>query len=263
MITHHLITRRADRDGVDAGVVERDYVLAHVAAQLSHARMPGSGRLVFKGGTALRFVYVGDYRYSADLDFTVLNGSAEDATAALSRAVAAARNHAGFPILEIRVAKAGPPSLEYVGPLGASRPRGLKIDLAVEEHVESVARGTITSGLWDDLPDAVAFDVYPLDEIAAEKLRCVIQRVQCRDLYDLHQLTHDLGVDLSEIRTLFESKTRVKSLDPATFPDRFADRVARYGERWNEEMGEYLADPPRFDDVIRVVRRHLRAADLI
>lgn len=99
--------------------------------------------------------------------------------------------------------------------------------------MESVARGTITSGLWDDLPDAVAFDVYPLDEIAAEKLRCVIQRVQCRDLYDLHQLTHDLGVDLSEIGTLFESKARVKSLDPATFPDRFADRVVRYGERWN------------------------------
>jgi predicted nucleotidyltransferase component of viral defense system len=166
-------------------------------------------------------------------------------------------------MLEIRVAKAGLPSLEYVGPLGASRPRRLKIDLAVEEHVESVARGTITSGLWDDLPEAVAFDVYPLGEIAAEKLRCVIQRVQCRDLYDLHQLTHELGVDLRDIRTLFERKAWVASLDPATFPDRFEYRVARYGERWNEEMSEYVDDPPRFDDVIRVVRRHLRAADLI
>lgn len=257
------MTRRADRDGVDAGVVERDYVLAHVVAQLPHARMPGNGRLVFKGGTALRFIYVSDYRYSADLDFTVLDGTAEDATAALSSAVAAAKDHAGFPTLEIRVVGSGLPSLAYIGPLAASKPRNLKIGLALAEHVETVARGTITADAWNDLPDPVDFDVYPLGEVAAEKLRCVIQRVQCRDLYDLHELTQNLGVELSGVRNLFEGKARVKGIDPAIFPDRFAERIARYAERWNVEMGEYLAAPPPFDRVIRVVRRHLRAADLI
>lgn len=74
MLTRHAITRRADTDGVDAAVVERDYVLAHVVAQLHRARPEDSGRLVFKGGTALRFVYLPDYRYSADLDFTILAG---------------------------------------------------------------------------------------------------------------------------------------------------------------------------------------------
>lgn len=263
MITHHLITRRADRDGVDAGVVERDYVLAHVVAQLPRARMPGKGRLVFKGGTALRFVHVGGYRYSADLDFTVLDGSAEDAITALSDAVAAAKDHAGFPTLKIHTTSSGLPLLEYVGPLGASKPRGLKLDFAPDEYVESVVRGTIAPGLWGDLPEAVAFDVYPLDEIAAEKLRCIIQRVQCRDLYDLYTLAQGLSVELSEVTSLFEAKARAKGLDPAIFSDRFADRVDRWGERWNQEMSEYLADPPRFDDVVRVLRRHLRAAELI
>jgi hypothetical protein len=28
-------------------------------------------------------------------------------------------------------------------------------------------------------------------------------------------------------------------------------------------MGEHLADPPRFDDVVRVVRRQLRKAGLL
>jgi len=32
MLTRFAITRRADDDGVDASVVERDYVLAHIVA---------------------------------------------------------------------------------------------------------------------------------------------------------------------------------------------------------------------------------------
>lgn len=209
MITPHLITRRADHDGVDAHVAERDYVLAHIVAQLAKARMPGEGRLDFKGGTALRFVHVRDYRYSADLDFTVLDGTADDGAAALSGAVAAAREYAGFPTLEVQVRRPGLPRLAFVGPLGG-KVRTVKLDLAVVEHVDSVEQGTIHAGLWGDLPESGPFDVYPPEEITAEKLRCVIQRVQCRDLYDLMRLTEDLKVDLGEIRGLFESKSRIK-----------------------------------------------------
>jgi predicted nucleotidyltransferase component of viral defense system len=64
MLTRHAITHRADQDGVDAAVVERDYVLAHIVAQL-HLLQPSNGeRMVFKGGTALRLVHIGNYRYS-------------------------------------------------------------------------------------------------------------------------------------------------------------------------------------------------------
>lgn len=263
MITQHLITQRADDDGVDAAVVERDYVLAHVVAQLPQVQMPDGGRLVFKGGTALRFVHIGRYRYSADLDFTIIEGSAQEAVTALSQAVAAARAHAGFPTLELQIAKTGLPRLAYVGPLGATKARMVKLDLAVDEHVETVARGTMLDGMWSDLPEPAAFDVYPLDEITAEKLRCVVQRVQCRDLYDLYRLTEDLKVDLRELTGLFHSKARAKSIDPALFPTRFEERTGKYEERWEREMREHLMDPPRFDDVLRVVRRNLRQAALI
>jgi predicted nucleotidyltransferase component of viral defense system len=262
VITPHLITRRADDDGVDAHVAERDYVLPHIVAQLPKARMPDEGRLVFKGGTALRFVHVRGYRYSADLDFTVLDGTADDGAVALSAAVAAAKEYAGFPTLEIQVGKTGLARLGFVGPLGG-KVRTVKLDLAVVEHVESVEQATIQAGLWDDLPESRPSDVYPVEEITAEKLRCIIQRVQCRDLYDVMRLTEDLKVDLSDIRGLFESKSRIKGLDPATFAEKFGDRVDRYKDRWDREMREHLADPPRLEEVVRVVRRRLRAADLI
>ncbi len=69
MITRGAITQIADRDGVSAVVVERDYVLTHIVDSL--ARVDGSSGLIFKGGTALRLCFYDDFRYSADLDFSL------------------------------------------------------------------------------------------------------------------------------------------------------------------------------------------------
>lgn len=260
MLTRHAITKRADDDGVDAAVVERDYVLGHVVAQLSRAKPEDGGRLVFKGGTALRFVHIGDYRYSADLDFSVVDGSVEAALGSLNTVLAAAKEHAGLPHLE--VTDGDSPLLSYVGPLEAAKPRSIKLDIAGDEYVEAIEQGTVRE-VWADLPSIAPFDVYSLDEIGAEKLRCVIQRVQCRDLYDLFRLSDDLNVSLAVIRTIFERKCRAKGLDPGLFRDRFESRIERYRRHWEDEIGALVADVPHFDAVERVVRHHLRTAALL
>lgn len=260
MLTRFAITRRADDDGVDAAVVERDYILAHIVAQMHRAKPADGGRLVFKGGTALRLVHIGDYRYSADLDFTVIGGIAEEATSAMVQVLEAARRHAGLPLLELID---GDSPIAYVGPLEAAKPRRLKLDISDTEVVETVEQRTILDGIWPDLPNAVPFAVYPIGEITAEKLRCIIQRVQCRDLYDIYRLVEDRDVSLDETRPLFEQKVRAKGLDPATFSKKFDDRIDKYKSRWDQEMSDHLAEPPRFDDVVRVVRRHLRNAGLL
>ena len=81
------ITRQAARDGVPAPTVERDYVLAHIIAALG--ALDDSHGLVFKGGTALRLCYFEDYRYSADLDFSVVEGDREAAYATIEAALTA------------------------------------------------------------------------------------------------------------------------------------------------------------------------------
>jgi predicted nucleotidyltransferase component of viral defense system len=260
MLTRHAITQRADADGVDALVAERDYVLAHIVSQLHRATPSDGGRLVFKGGTALRFVHIRNYRYSADLDFSVVDGEPESALASLDEVLAAVKAHAGLPQLEL--IDAGKPFVSFAGPLGASKPRQIKLDVSADELVESVDQGTMQA-IWPDLPTPVAFSVYPLEEISAEKLRCIIQRVQCRDLYDLWRLTEDKGVVLDEVLPLFERKARSKGLNPASFRDRFEDRIERYKRRWITEMSEHVANPPRFDDVVRAVRRQLRGSALL
>jgi predicted nucleotidyltransferase component of viral defense system len=240
--------------------VERDYVLAHIVAQLHRAEPADGGQLVFKGGTALRLVHIGNYRYSADLDFTLIGGNTNAATMAMVEVLEAARQHAGFPVLELTD---GDSPIAYVGPLAAAKPRHLKLDISDTEVVETVEQRTILDDVWPDLPEAVPFAVYPINEIAAEKLRCIIQRAQCRDLYDIFRFVEDMGISLTEVRPLFEQKAMAKGLNPATFSEKFDDRTARYKGRWDGEMADHLADPPRFDDVVRVVRRHLRAAGLL
>ena len=70
-----------------APTVERDYVLAHIIAALGG--LDDSHGLVFKGGTALGLCYFEDYRYSADLDFSVVAVSLKNACTIIEAAFAA------------------------------------------------------------------------------------------------------------------------------------------------------------------------------
>ncbi len=55
---------------IPEAVIERDYVLAWFLTGLAGHRLRGV--LAFKGGTALRRCWFADYRFSEDLDFTLI-----------------------------------------------------------------------------------------------------------------------------------------------------------------------------------------------
>lgn len=62
------------RLGVPWEVLERDYLLSWILAGIS--QVPSlRATLVFKGGTALKKCYFGDYRFSEDLDFSGVGGA--------------------------------------------------------------------------------------------------------------------------------------------------------------------------------------------
>src|SRR5271154_5335144 len=71
MIAAGAITRLASEERLPAPTIERDYVLAQLCADIGAL---DERRLVFKGGTLLRLCYFADYRYSADLDFSAIEG---------------------------------------------------------------------------------------------------------------------------------------------------------------------------------------------
>jgi len=255
MITQAPITRRAARDGVHAKTVERDYVLAHIMA--GFAALGNDTGLVFKGGTALRLCYFEDYRYSADLDFSIVAGSETDAYATVDRAL----NNASAIIPGMHLTNSTPPRIAYLGPLG--RERTLKLDIATDELVIN----TDEQGLlprWPDLPNDTNVFVYTLPEIAGEKIRCVLQRLQCRDLFDLSLLFEDGRVDAAEAAEIFAPKADHRGIDPATFAVGYDQRINQYRDRWENELQEHVAgDVPHFARVERHVTRCLRQAGLL
>lgn len=100
---------------------------------------------------------------------------------------------------------------------------------------------------------------YTLEETAAEKLRCVIQRLQCRDLYDIHELFVVRGLNPTSVWPLFERKAKHRQLDPSLFTMRFEERLPQYEARWTNELSAHVAgDPPQFEQLLRAVRRALR-----
>lgn len=254
MIHQNVIKRRADEDGLPAPAVERDYVLAHVLTAISE--QDKERQLAFKGGTSLRLCHFDDYRYSADLDFSLTGGmDTEGATRLIAKALGSCREKVGLPLLELD--DRSPSRIEYVGPLGA-KPRFVKLDLAGDELVEDTAFLPIRRRYEDQ--ENGRCRVYTLEEIAAEKLRCVMQRLQCRDLYDLYELFVVNAIDAEALWPLFERKARHRGREPVRFGEAFDDRVPRWQERWDRELIEYIVAPPKFDGVLRSVRRELRFA---
>lgn len=252
MIARSHFTRFADKHGVDAKTVERDYVLTHVLAAI--CRQPDNRGMIFKGGTALRLCYFEDYRYSADLDFSLVAGTTvERGLKIVGAALDDTAEQAGFP--HLAVAGDGK-RIEYVGPLG--RQRDLKLDIAADELVEDATTRALLVRYTDQV-DARA-TVYTLEETAAEKLRCVIQRLQARDLYDLNELLVTNGVDVETVWPAFERKAHHKDIDPERFAASFEKRVPQWKSRWVEEMSEHVpGELPPFNSVERAVRRALRA----
>lgn len=129
MIPRQQITRRADDDGVSAPVVERDYVLTHVVEGLALA--PSHEGLVFKGGTALRLCFFNDFRYSADLDFSLTGIDEQHALDVVRQSLTETAERVGFTRLEL--VEVPPREIHYEGPLG--RTRRIKVDLAADELV--------------------------------------------------------------------------------------------------------------------------------
>ncbi len=56
------------------GIIEQDYVLSWILYGIT-ALEDLRNSLAFKGGTALKKIYFGNYRFSQDLDFTALEGA--------------------------------------------------------------------------------------------------------------------------------------------------------------------------------------------
>ncbi len=196
--------------GLPWEVLERDYLLSWILAGINQVDALRD-RLVFKGGTALKKCYFGDYRFSEDLDFTALpsvpTGPAMESAMreACARAVKLLDPYAPVEILCQRHVERDPhPAGQEAFDIRARFPwhRRPQVNAMVETAMdEKVLKPTVRRSVLHDYgePFGVQVTVYSLEEIVAEKLRAILQhlrslerrgwvRSRARDYYDLWRI---------------------------------------------------------------------------
>lgn len=243
-----------------AQTIERDYVLTHLCADIGAFKDP---RLVFKGGTLLRFCYFDPYRYSADLDFSAVGGlSRVDALVIVAQAATACRQRLELPSLTVATDDGTTAWITYVGPLAAN-PRRLKLDISDTELVETHRRVALHAR-WPDMLTDATIEGYTLDEVGAEKLRCIAERVQCRDLYDLHELLGGGHIEPLEAWRLYLRKAahdlahHKQRTPPREWADVYLRRLGTYKRQWDGELQDYIpGEIPAFGTIERRIKRYL------
>ncbi len=253
--------------GVRDQQIEKDYILSWILQGIAqHEQL--STVLVFKGGTVLKKVYFEDYRFSEDLDFTLLDNdiSNEQLFEWFSEVFEYIRDEANIP-LEITDNNEHQDGginfyINYTGPLGGiGTNKRVKVDISRSEQLqfEPVKRGTFLNYSDQEEHEILC---YPLQEVLVEKLRTVMQRMQARDFYDIWYLLEIHGMDVTFYTTEFRAKCKSKEIDPTDFHNKLAQRLPQYKGRWKASMADQIQGLPDFDQVEREVMRHLKKLEL-
>jgi predicted nucleotidyltransferase component of viral defense system len=267
MIKPREIQQKANAVGVRDQQIEKDYIISWILFGISkHEKL--SKTIVFKGGTVLKKVYFEDYRFSEDLDFTLLNAevSNEQIFAWFKEVFEIIKDEANIPLdinnPDFQSNKHEDVAINfyinYIGPLGGQgNNKKVKVDISRSEQlVFPPAKNDVFIG-YSDLEEHQLL-CYPLEEVLVEKMRSVMQRMQARDFYDIWYLLEVHEMDADFYLAEFEAKCKSKELLHSDFPKKLDERLPQYKGRWKSSMSEQIKDLPDFEQVEREVKKHLK-----
>jgi uncharacterized protein len=267
------LLRENDGRRVPEKVLERDYCISWFLVGLSRTSL--KNKILFKGGTALRRCHFHDYRFSEDLDFTLLQSISFDELKAEFELVYEEIKKASNITFSFSRVDPKPHRnsytfyLTYDGPLPVSSfQKEIKVDITISEKIFYSPSEVIILKCDEfyDLPNTDKILVYPLNEIASEKTVALIDkaRTEPRDLYDLWYLTDGTrSVSLIDCLDAIHAKLlrRGNKLDKVSHE--FHKKEARLMKTWETRLAAQMSTIPKFDSVYRGVKRVLRQAKII
>lgn len=264
MIDRQEIMDFAREFGLAPNVIEKDYVLGWILAGIFNASDLGESWL-FKGGTCLKKCYFETYRFSEDLDFTLTKSEhlsqefLADAFKKISNWVYDAsgielpqetirfdfyKNSRGNLAVRGRIG--------YRGPMQArGEPPKVRLDLTHDEIIVlDPAISQVHHPYSDQSEGGIKIHSYCFEEVFAEKLRALGDRLRPRDLYDvIHLYRHDdLRVDSSRILETLEKKCTFKGLPTPTFDLlKSKPEYAELESEWGNMLRHQLPILPAFE----------------
>ncbi|NQY73614.1 MAG: nucleotidyl transferase AbiEii/AbiGii toxin family protein [Candidatus Margulisbacteria bacterium] len=259
---------------VNWDVLEKDYILSWILTGISKVNLLNK-TLIFKGGTALKKCYFGDYRFSEDLDFSTIEGvpRGKELDQAMLEACKIGsqilNEYAPVQINCMRYREKNPhPNEQEAFTIRAQYPwqsqmqTTVKVEITTDEDVfYPVVSKKILHGYEENIDAEI--QVYSLEEIVAEKLRAILQhtkkiekrgwsRSRARDYYDLWQIfrTYQDQLDLSNFLTVFRKKCDLREVTFSSVDDFFKDAMVGYVEKtWEKWLGALTLELPPFEKV--------------
>jgi len=263
MIRQAEISKFAYQLGLGEKTIEKDYILTWVLGAISNS--PLRSLLAFKGGTAIKKAYIPDYRFSEDLDFTLLEQKRDNSE--IIRYFESL-----FPWLdrEVNLQLAVDNFLEhttgnitlylnYAGPLQSQiDKRSLKIDISKDEDlVFPLENKPIISNYSDRSEQKDSLQVYSMKEITVEKLRSLLSRSEPRDLFDVHFILANKLVNPEEVSFYCPEKFSPKNLVVSDLRTVLERKREKFGQYWHQRLDGQMPEIPEFDTVVRETSRIL------
>jgi len=265
-------------------VMEQDYVLSWVLFGLA-AIDDIKDKLVFKGGTALKKCYFGDYRFSQDLDFSSLEGAPEGDH--LETLITAACNHAQKALYEripnpvltcARYTEKKPhPHGQEAFVIRAQLPwhRAPYVRVMIEvTHNERVVNPPILKEILHGYPEDFNCKIltYSLEEIFSEKLHAILQntkkiheqkwsRSRARDYYDLWRMLSSFQNKLNSeiIMDTLAQKCEGRGVAYKSINDFFDIKALEAVQRdWDQWLSPMIYPLPEYERVMAELQQDLR-----
>ncbi len=235
---------------VPISTIERDYAQNWLLAYLP--------KMAFKGGTGIRKAYIDNYRFSDDLDFTLLEKTDfKDLTNKIKEAIQNVKNASGISFLDdikSEEVKNGFVINVYFRILRSTgNPLKIKMDITKKEN-EIIIKPTLKKNINHLYSDKIngQINVYTLEEMFAEKVRSLFERTRPRDLYDVWYLNKKMKFD----KILFQKKCKHKKVEPNI--DELVTRKTNYEKTWKGSLQHQLPELPSANDVIDEVIEFLK-----
>ena len=279
------IQEASRQQGIPQYIIEKDYALSYILAGIS-LKPEINNTLVFKGGTALKKLFFGDYRFSEDLDFSAINSptgeelenAIKDVTVETLRLLT---EHGPFSIhLERYLEREPHPHgqeafiVRVQFPWHPSPMCRIKIEITHDEPVlMSAQKRRLIHGYDEELDCDIS--CYQLEEIVAEKLRTLLQthqkliqrgwnRPRARDYYDLWRILkqYNDGLDGKKITKLLDQKCKHREVSFKSRNDFFSEElVSEAHKHWETNLAPFLVELPECSIVLEELRELLN--DLI
>ncbi len=265
MIPQAELQKIANKKKVRDKQIEKDYILSWILHSVSQKPFL-KNNLVFKGGTALKKFYFQNYRFSEDLDFTLVdnNINPEEIVDNFKQTFLSVKQKSNIS-LEIKnheLSKHGDLQffIDYIGPLkGGIGSRDVKVDVTYNEIViNEIQSLSMFCEYSDFLNTKTILPVYSLKEVFIEKLCALIDRTQPRDLYDLWYLLENEDLVIEEEWSSFLLKAESKGIKEPNILKTLDQKAATLEKMWDKFLAHQMHNLPYFEEVMRSMKRYFR-----